>query len=52
MEILLDDAGGPIAAYDALHEDGRLRVPYLGPSFGTKVLYFSGFDRSPGTSNR
>ncbi len=46
--ILLDDAGGPIAAYDALHEDGRLRIPYLGPSFGTKVLYFSGFDRVAG----
>jgi len=48
VEILLDDAGGPIAAYDALHEDGRPRIPYLGPSFGTKVLYFSGFDRVTG----
>jgi hypothetical protein len=45
VDILLDDAGGAVAAYDALHDDGRLRVPYVGPSFGTKVLYFSGFDR-------
>lgn len=48
VELLLDSRGGPVAAYDALHGDGWLRVPYLGPSFGTKVLYFSGFDQVAG----
>ncbi len=48
VELLVDSSGGPVAAYDALHGDGWLRVPYLGPSFGTKVLYFSGFDQVAG----
>jgi len=46
--LLLDRDGGPVAAYDALHSNGQFRVPYIGPAFGTKVLYFSGFDRVVG----
>lgn len=37
---------GPVAAYAALHGNGNA-VKHLGPSFGTKLLYFAGFDRAP-----
>jgi hypothetical protein len=43
VKLLLAPSGGPAAAYDAL-----LHVPSIGPSFGTKVLYFAGYDRTPG----
>lgn len=43
--ILLDS--GPDQAYAELHGDRRVR--YLGPAFGTKFLYFCGFDRAPGS---
>jgi hypothetical protein len=39
---------GPQAAYGYLHGDGVNRIKYLGPSFGTKFLYFSGYDRCDG----
>ena len=40
-------ADGAVAAYDCLH--GRSsNIRYLGPSFGTKFLYFCGYDSSPG----
>lgn len=41
-------AEGPVKAYAYLHGDGRNRLHNLGPSFGTKFLYFAGFDRSHG----
>jgi len=44
--ILKDD--GPVKAYEYLHADGRNHVKYLGPSFGTKFLYFAGYDHAPG----
>jgi Putative 8-oxoguanine DNA glycosylase OGG-like protein len=31
-----------------VHGDGRNLIPHLGPSFGTKVLCFSGYGRSHG----
>jgi hypothetical protein len=37
-----------VKAYAYLHGDGRNLIPHLGPSFGTKVLYFSGYGRSHG----
>lgn len=43
---LRDD--GPQAAYSYLHRDSRNRIKYLGPSFGTKFLYFSGYNRCHG----
>lgn len=39
---------GPIEAYIYLHGDGKNLIKYLGPSFGTKVLYFCGYGSSPG----
>jgi len=42
---LLDE--GPVAAYATLHGNGNT-IKALGPSFGTKFLYFAGFDRTPG----
>ena len=41
-------ADGPVKAYACLHGDGRNLLPHLGPAFGTKVLYFSGYRRSHG----
>jgi hypothetical protein len=41
-------ADRPVKAYAYLHGDGKNRIPYLGPSFGTKFLYFAGFHRSHG----
>jgi hypothetical protein len=43
-------ADGPRAAYSYLHGDGgnRNRITHLGPSFGTKFLYFAGYDRCDG----
>jgi len=38
---------GPEAAYERLHGHGNL-VNHLGPSFGTKVLYFAGYGRVAG----
>jgi hypothetical protein len=43
-QVMLDH--GPDEAYAELHGDRR--VKYLGPAFGTKFLYFCGFDRAPG----
>lgn len=39
----LQASDGPVAAYGYLHGDGN-RIKHLGPSFGTKFLYFAGFD--------
>jgi Putative 8-oxoguanine DNA glycosylase OGG-like protein len=33
-------ADGPVKAYAYLHGDGKNLIPHLGPSFGTKVLYW------------
>jgi hypothetical protein len=35
-------ADGPVQAYAYLHGDGRNLIRHLGPSFGTKFLYFAG----------
>lgn len=43
----LMQSAGPVVAYDALHGNGNV-IRDLGPSFGTKVLYFAGYDRSAG----
>lgn len=48
VEILRNDSGGPVAAYNALHGAGDHCVTDIGPSFGTKLLYFAGFDQTPG----
>lgn len=37
-----------MAAYTYLHGDGGNRTKYLGASFGTKFLYFSGYGRYGG----
>jgi hypothetical protein len=34
---------GAVAAYSALAHDGDAHVKWLGPSFGTKLLYFAGY---------
>jgi hypothetical protein len=47
VRILNDD--GPVKAYEYLHADGRNQVRHLGPSFGTKFLYFTGYDHALGT---
>jgi hypothetical protein len=39
---------GPIEAFIYLHGDGRNLIKHLGPSFGTKVLYFCGYGSSSG----
>lgn len=44
---ILND-GGPMKAYEYLHADGRNCVRHLGPSFGTKFLYFAGYDHALG----
>jgi hypothetical protein len=41
-------ADGPVRAYAYLHGDGKNLIPHLGPSFGTKVLYFAGYGLSHG----
>jgi hypothetical protein len=41
-------ADGPLAAYAYLYGDSGKRIKYLGPSFGTKFLYFSGYGRYDG----
>jgi hypothetical protein len=33
-------AGRPVEAYTNLGDNGTARLPYLGPAFGTKFLYF------------
>jgi len=38
---------GAVAAYSYLHGNGGNIIKYLGPSFGTKLLYFCGYDSSP-----
>lgn len=38
---------GPAAAYRFLHPI-RNRIKHLGPAFGTKFLYFAGYDRTSG----
>jgi hypothetical protein len=40
------DIDGPVKAYEYLHGDGINQVRHLGPSFGTKFLYFAGYDRA------
>lgn len=42
------DADGPLKAYELLHGDDRNTIRYLGPSFGTKFLYFAGYERVAG----
>lgn len=34
---------GAVAGYRALTRDGAAHLKYLGPSFGTKLLYFAGY---------
>jgi hypothetical protein len=46
IEVLRSD--GAEAAYTHLHGHGRNIIKHLGPSFGTKLLYFCGYDSSPG----
>jgi len=41
---------GAVAAYDALHGSGSSGIKHLGPSFGTKLLYFAGYDEVRGQS--
>jgi hypothetical protein len=41
-------ADGPVKAYAYLHGDNRNLIRHLGPSFGTKFLYFAGYDSVPG----
>jgi 8-oxoguanine DNA glycosylase-like protein len=38
-------SNGPTAGYRYLHASSPIK--HLGPSFGTKVLYFAGFDHAP-----
>jgi hypothetical protein len=40
-------SNGAVAAYRCLHGDGG-SIRYLGPSFGTKFLYFCGYDSAYG----
>jgi hypothetical protein len=44
--IALVRESGPVDAYAYLHGRKRNRVPHVGPAFGTKVLYFSGYEKS------
>jgi hypothetical protein len=44
VRVLLSPSGGPVAAYDALHGNRQCAVQGLGPAYGTKVLYFMGYD--------
>lgn len=44
----LQASTGSIAAYAALRPNSRNLVKWLGPSFFTKVLYFSGWHEHPG----
>jgi Putative 8-oxoguanine DNA glycosylase OGG-like protein len=46
VRIMGDD--GAVKAYGYLHGDGRNLIRHLGPSFGTKFLYFAGYDRASG----
>lgn len=46
VRIMGDDGG--VKAYGYLHGDGRNLIRHLGPSFGTKFLYFAGYDRASG----
>ena len=46
IEVLRSE--GALAAYTHLHGHGRNLIKHLGPSFGTKLLYFCGYDSSPG----
>jgi hypothetical protein len=48
VRALLDPGGGPVKAYDLLHGSGEYRVEHIGPSFGTKTMYFAGFGKVPG----
>ena len=34
---------GAVAGYRALARDGEAHLKFLGPSFGTKLLYFAGY---------
>jgi len=46
VRILADD--GTVEAYEYLHADGGNHIRHLGPSFGTKFLYFAGYDHALG----
>jgi hypothetical protein len=39
---------GAVAAYAYLHGDNGNIIKHLGPSFGTKFLYFCGYDSAEG----
>ena len=41
-------ADGPLAGYSYLHGEAGNRIKHLGAAFGTKFLYFSGYDRCHG----
>jgi hypothetical protein len=41
-------ADGAVAAYSRFLRGGESNVTWLGPAFFTKLLYFAGFDRTPG----
>ncbi|TQL58951.1 hypothetical protein FB474_0294 [Oryzihumus leptocrescens] len=43
VNVMLQD--GPVAAYRTLHDRGP-SVKHLGPAFGTKVLYFAGYNHT------
>ena len=43
VQLLRQD--GPVAVYEALHGNRNI-IRDLGPSFGTKVWYFAGYDRT------
>lgn len=36
-------ADGPVAAYRAMSSGGVARLPYMGPAYFTKFLYFNGY---------
>ncbi|MFF0251611.1 hypothetical protein ACFYPW_03885 [Micromonospora zamorensis] len=42
-------SGGPLAAYEGLHQGGDHRLRQLGTSFFTKLLYFLGWDSAAGS---
>ena len=41
IELVLTE--GAVAGYRALAHDGEAHLKFLGPSFGTKLLYFAGY---------
>lgn len=50
--LALVQSRGPVAAYAALHGtnsgEGTLNIDYLGPAYGTKVLYLTAYYQHAG----